>query len=76
MKKTDSFQQKYNKPLKEIINKTYRKSSARLEKAINVEAKQIAKNINIDKRVECSTKVPAFIKKTTKRILCSAIHAI
>ena len=36
--------QKYNKFLKENITKTYKKTSERLEKAINLEAKEIAKN--------------------------------
>ena len=46
---------KYNKILKENITKTYKKSSAHLEKtikAINLEEKQIAKNTDIDARVK------------------------
>ena len=36
----------YNKLLKDNITKSYRKSRDRLEKAINREAKNIAKKIN------------------------------
>ena len=33
----------------------------RLEKALNLEAKQIAKKLELDDRIECLAKTPAFI---------------
>ena len=42
--------------------KTYKKPTECLEKAVIREAKQIAKNINIDTRVQSLTKTPAFSK--------------
>ena len=49
--------QKYKKLMKENITKAYKKSLVRLEKAINLEAKQIARiNIDIDTRVKCLAK--------------------
>lgn len=47
--------------MKENITKTYKKSSAQLEKGINLEAKQIAKTIDMNTRVEFLSKTPAFI---------------
>ena len=48
--------------MKENIAKVSEKSLVRLEKAINLKTKQIAKkNIDIDTRVECLAKTPAFI---------------
>ena len=51
----------YKKLLKENITKTYRKSTPRLEKPLNLEAKQIAKKLELDDRIECLAKTPAFI---------------
>ena len=51
----------YKKLLYENITKTYKKSTNRLEHAINMEAKHIAKNIKLDDRIESLAKTPAFI---------------
>ena len=51
----------YKKLLKEKITKIYRKSTQRLEKALNLKAKQIAKKLELDDRIECLAKTPAFI---------------
>ena len=42
-------------------NKTYRNATSYLEDAINLEAKQTAKRIKLDNRIECTVKNPAFI---------------
>ena len=52
---------KSKKLLKENIMKTYRKLTPRLEEALNLEAKQIAKKLELDDRIECLAKTPAFI---------------
>ena len=51
----------YKKLQYENITKTYKKSTNRLEHAINMEAKHIAKNIKLDDRIESLAKTPAFI---------------
>ena len=51
----------YNKLLKNNITKSYKKSTELLEKAINMEAKNIAKKIQLSDRIECLPKTPAFI---------------
>ena len=51
----------YKKLLYENITKTYKKSTSRLEKSINMEAKYIAKKIKLDDRIECLATTPAFI---------------
>lgn len=53
--------EEYNKLLKDNVTKTYQKATPRLEKAINLEAKQIAKTIKLDDRIECLAKNPAFV---------------
>ena len=50
----------YKKLLRNNVTKTYRKAPTRLEKAINLEAKEIAKNINLDNCIECIAKNNAF----------------
>ena len=50
----------YKKLLYENITKTYKKSTNRLEHAINMEVKHIAKNMKLDDRIE-SLATPAFI---------------
>ena len=52
---------KYNRLLIDNVTKTYKKSTDRLEKSINMEAKYIAKPISLDNRIECQGKTPAFI---------------
>ena len=51
----------YKKLLYKNINKTYKKSKNRLEHAINMEAKHIAKNVKLDCQIEILAKTPAFI---------------
>ena len=51
----------YKKLLKDNITKSHQKSTDRLEKAINIEAKNIAKKIRLSDRIECLPKTPAFI---------------
>ena len=51
----------YNKLLKDNIAKSYKKSTDRLEKAISMEAKNIAKKIQLSDRIDCLAKTPAFI---------------
>ena len=51
----------YKKLLHDNITKKYRKSTPRLEKAINMEAKCIAKKINLDDRIDSLAENPAFI---------------
>ena len=41
----------YKNLLRNNVTKTYRKAPPRLEKAINLEAKEIAQNINLDDRI-------------------------
>ena len=55
----------YKKLLYQNITKTYKKSTNRLEHALNMEAKHIAENIKPDDRIESLAKAPAFI--TLKR---------
>ena len=52
---------KYNKLLNDNVTKTYKKSTDRLEKSINMEAKYIAKSLSLDSRIESQGKTPAFI---------------
>ena len=52
---------KYNKLLNDNVTKTYKKSTNRLEKSINMEAKYTAKSISLGNRIECQGKTPAFI---------------
>ena len=51
----------YKKFLKKNVIKTYKKSTECLEKSINLEAKKIAKKLELVERVECLAKNPALI---------------
>ena len=51
----------YNKLRKKNVTKIYKKSTERLKKSINLEAKNIAKKLDLAERVECLVKNPAFI---------------
>ena len=51
----------YKKLSKKNVTKTYGKASPRLEKAFNLESKEIAKNINLDDHIECIAKSNAFV---------------
>ena len=53
--------EEHEKLLLENITKTYKKAPKKLEKSINLEAKNITKNINLDNKVECLAKTEAFI---------------
>ena len=51
----------HEKLLLENITKTYKKAPEKLEHSINLEAKNIAKKINLEKRIEILAKSDAFI---------------
>ena len=53
--------EQYKKLLKEDVTKTYKKSTERLEKSVNLEAKNIAKKLDLVERVECFANKPALI---------------
>ena len=46
--------------MKDNVTKSYKKLTHRLVKAINIEAKNIAKKIQLSDRIECLAKTPAF----------------
>ena len=56
-----SSPEEYKNLLFNNITKSYRKSTNRLEKAINMEAKHISKKLELDNRIECLAKNTAFI---------------
>ena len=65
---TKQHREKYNNLLKNNITKS-------LEKAINVEARNIAKKIQLSDRMECLAKTPAFITlKDHKDNFQSSLH--
>ena len=53
--------QDYKKLLHENITKSYKKSATRLEKSINLEAKEIAAGVKLDDRIEYMAKASAYI---------------
>ena len=53
--------QEHDKFFKDNITKTYKKAPVKLEQSINLEAKNVAKKLNIDDRVEYLAKRQAFI---------------
>ena len=53
--------QEYNKLLKDNITKSYKKSTDRLEKIINMETKNISKKNQLSDRIECLARTPAVI---------------
>ena len=53
--------QDYRKLLHENITKSYKKSPTRLEKFINLEAKEIAAGVKLDDRIEYMAKAPVYI---------------
>ena len=53
--------QDYKKLLHENITKSYKKSPTRLEKSINLEAKEIAAGVKLDDRIEYMAKASAYI---------------
>ena len=64
----------YKKLLYENITKTYKKLTYRLEHAINMEAKHIAKNIKLGDRIESLAKTPAFITLKDHKENFRSIH--
>ena len=52
-----SSAEEYKKLLFNNITKSHRKSTKRLEKAINMEAKHISKKLELDNRIECLKKI-------------------
>ena len=67
----------YKKLLYENITRTYKKLTNRLEHAINLKAKHIAKNMKRNDRTESLAKTPAFITlEDLKRILDLITHAV
>ena len=46
--------------MKDNVTKSYKRLTHRLVKAINIEAKNIAKKIQLSDRIECLAKTPAF----------------
>ena len=53
--------QNYKKLLNKNITKSYKKSSTRLEKSINLEAKEIYAGIKLDDRIEYMAKTLPYI---------------
>ena len=53
--------QDYRKLLHENITKSYKKLPTRLEKSVNLEAKEIAAGVKLDDRIEYMAKAPAYI---------------
>ena len=51
----------YKKLLRDNVTKIYRKSPPRQEKVINLESKEITKNINLEDRIKCIAKNNAFV---------------
>ena len=56
-----SSPEEYKKLLFKNITKLYRKSTERLEKAINTEGKHISKKLDLEIRIECLAKNLLFI---------------
>ena len=51
----------YEKLLTDNITKTYKQSNNNVHSSTNLEAKHIAKNLQIADRVECMARKPAYI---------------
>ena len=68
--------EKYKNLLKENVTKTYKESTERLEKLINLETKNKAKKQDLFERVECLAKSPAlvFIKDHKENFRASLSH--
>ena len=65
-RETYSFKSKYHpglrkELLKDNVTKTYKKSADILEKSINMEAKHVAKKLELSDRIEYLARNPAFI---------------
>ena len=53
--------QQHNKLLHDNVKKTYKKVPPKLKTSVNVEAKNITELINLDERIKCMVRTPAFI---------------
>ena len=54
-------EQQHKKLLHDKVIKTYKKAPPKLETSINLEAKNTAELMNLDDRIECIARTPAFI---------------
>ena len=63
----------YDKILKENVTKTYHKAPSKLEDCINLEAKNISKTYDINKRAECIPKTPAFVSLKDHKVNFNSI---
>ena len=54
-------EKQHKKLLHDSVTKTYKKAPPKSETSINLEAKNIAQLINLDDRIECIARKPAFI---------------
>ena len=54
-------EQQHEKLLHDKVTKTYKKAPPKLETSINLEAKNTAGLFNLDDRIECIARTPAFI---------------
>ena len=54
-------EQQHKKLLHDNVTKTYKIAPPKLETSINLEAKKIAELINLDDRIKCIARTPAFI---------------
>ena len=54
-------EQRHKKLFHDNVTKTYKKAPPKLETSIKLEAKNIAELINLDDRIECIGRTPAFI---------------
>ena len=51
----------HKKHLHENVTKTYKKTPLKLKTSIKLEPKNIAELINLDDRIECIGRTPAFV---------------
>ena len=66
----------YEKLLKNSITRTYRKTPPKIASSINVESKDIAKNLKLADEIEQFAKVEAVITmKDQKKVLSITLHA-
>ena len=66
--------QEYNRMLKDIVTKSKKKSTGRLEKSINIEVKDMANKIQLSDRIECLARTTPFITlKDHKNIFQSSL---
>ena len=72
----------HKKILYDNATKTYKKAGPKLETSIKLEAKNIAELINLDDRIECTARTPAFITLKDHRLdfqqnsLCRLINPV